>query len=82
MSSISVHYDSQTTMSKAFSKIYNEKSRHINLKHKYTRQLISDRIIIIVHFRSCNIITDHFTKGLSRDLVKNIYASMRLRPFN
>jgi hypothetical protein len=42
MSSIFSHYGSQATMSKTFSKIYNEKSRHISLRHEYIRQLISD----------------------------------------
>jgi len=31
--SISLHCDRQATMSKAFSKIYNGKSRHISLRH-------------------------------------------------
>jgi hypothetical protein len=35
MSSISLHRDSQSIMPKAFSKIYNGKSRHISLKHEY-----------------------------------------------
>jgi hypothetical protein len=37
MPSISLHCDSQTIMSRAFSKIYNEKSRHISLRYEYTR---------------------------------------------
>jgi hypothetical protein len=35
MSSISLHRDSQSTMPRAFSKIYNRKSRHISLRHEY-----------------------------------------------
>ena len=34
MLAICLYYDSQETMSKAFSKIYNEKSRHISLRHE------------------------------------------------
>ena len=37
MSSISIYCDSQATMSKAYSKIYNGKSRHISLRHEYVR---------------------------------------------
>ena len=33
--SISLHCDSQATMSRALSKIYNGKSRHISLRHEY-----------------------------------------------
>jgi len=40
-------------MFKAFSKIYNGKSRHISLRHEYIKQLISDRIIIIAYNENC-----------------------------
>jgi hypothetical protein len=44
--------DSQATMSKAYSKIYNGKSRHISLRHEYKRQLIEDGVISIVYVKS------------------------------
>ena len=44
-SSISIHYDSQATLARAYSKIYNGKSRHISLRHDYVRKLIKDGII-------------------------------------
>ena len=62
MSSIFLYYDSQAIMSKIFSKIYNEKSKHINLRHEYIRQSIYDGKIIIVYVRSCNNLVDFFTK--------------------
>ena len=37
MLAISLHCDSQATISKAFSKMYKEKSRHISLRHEYVR---------------------------------------------
>ena len=37
MSAISLHCDSEATMSRTFSKIYNGKSRHIALRHEYVR---------------------------------------------
>jgi hypothetical protein len=79
MPSISLHYYCQTTMSKAFSKIYNRKSRYISLRHEYIVQLIYDGIITIMRVRSCNNLTYPFTKGLSRDLVRNTSTSMRLK---
>jgi len=69
-------------MSKAFSKIFYGKSRYISLRHEYIRQLIYNEIITILYVRSCNNLVDPFTKGLSRDLVKNTSASIGLRPFN
>jgi hypothetical protein len=82
ISSISLHCNSQVTMSKSFSKVYNEKTKHISLIHEYIMELISDRIITIVYVRSCNNLANLFTKCLSKDLVRSTIASMGLRPLN
>jgi hypothetical protein len=42
MSPISLNCDSQATLSRAYSHIYNGKSRHICLRHSYVRQLLTD----------------------------------------
>ena len=81
MPAISLHCDSQATMSKALNKIYNGKSRHISLRHEFVRQLISEGIITIVYVRSCKNLTDPFTKALSRDLIRSTSAGMGLKPF-
>uniref|UniRef100_A0A2N9HD70 Reverse transcriptase Ty1/copia-type domain-containing protein n=1 Tax=Fagus sylvatica TaxID=28930 RepID=A0A2N9HD70_FAGSY len=81
MPAISVYCDSQATMSKAYSKIYNGKSRHISLRHEYVRQLIEDGIISIVYVKSSSNLADPFTKGLSRDLVRVTSIGMGLKPF-
>ena len=78
---ISLYCDSESTMSKAHSKVYNGKSRHISLRHEYVRQLIVDGIITIVFIRSSKNLADPFTKGLSRDLVKSTSSGMGLKPF-
>jgi hypothetical protein len=81
MPAISVYCDSQATMSKAYSKIYNGKSRHISLRHEYVRQLIEDGVISIVYVKSSSNLADPFTKGLSRDLVRVTSIGMGLKPF-
>ena len=81
MPAIFVYCDSLATMSKAYSKIYNEKFRHISLRHEYVRQLIEDGIISIVYVKSISNLTNPFTKGLSRDLVKVTSIEMGLKPF-
>ena len=62
MPTVSLHCDSQATMSRAFNKIYNGKSRHIALRHQYIRQLISDGIITVDYVRSCKNLADPLTK--------------------
>ena len=81
MPSISLRCDSQATMSRALNKAYNEKSRHISLRHEYVRQLISDGIITITYVKSCNNLADPFTKGVLRDLVRSTSSSLGLKPF-
>uniref|UniRef100_A0A2N9HPB4 Retrovirus-related Pol polyprotein from transposon TNT 1-94-like beta-barrel domain-containing protein n=1 Tax=Fagus sylvatica TaxID=28930 RepID=A0A2N9HPB4_FAGSY len=81
MPAISLYCDSESTMSKAHSKVYNGKSRHISLRHEYVRQLIVDGIITIVFVRSSKNLADPFIKGLSRDLVKSTSSRMGLKPF-
>ena len=81
MSAISIYYDSQSTMSKAYSKIYNGKSRHISLRHGYVRQLIEDGVISIVYVKSSGNLANPFIKGLSRDMVRVTFIGMGLKPF-
>jgi hypothetical protein len=81
MPAISLHCDSETTMSRAYSKVYNGKSRHISLRHEYVKQLIINGIITIVYVWSSKNLADPFTKGLSRDLVKSTSSGMGLKPF-
>ena len=81
MPAISLYCDSQATMSKAFSKMYNGKSRHISLRHEYVRQLISDGIISIIYVKSCNNLADPFTKALPRDVDKKTSTGLGLKPF-
>ena len=76
MPAISLYCDSPATMSRAFSKIYNGKSRHISLRHEYARQIITDGVVTIIYIRSCKNLADPFTKGLSRDLIESIAIGM------
>ena len=52
VSKVSVHYDSQVTLARASSKVYNGKSRHISIRHEYVRKLIRDGIISLTFVKS------------------------------
>ncbi|KAH9670700.1 hypothetical protein KPL70_017080 [Citrus sinensis] len=82
MPSISLYCDSEATLSRAYNKVYNGKSRHISLRHEYMKQLIADGIINIVHVRTNKNLADPLTKGLSRDLVKDTSFGMGLKPLH
>ncbi|KAL0451863.1 UNVERIFIED_CONTAM: hypothetical protein Slati_1164400 [Sesamum latifolium] len=74
MPAISLHCDSEATMSRALSKLYNGKSRHIGLRHAYVRELITGDIITITFVRSHKNLADPLTKGLARDAVSSTAA--------
>ncbi|KAH9794216.1 Receptor-like serine/threonine-protein kinase [Citrus sinensis] len=82
MPSISLYCDSEATLSRAYNKVYNGKSRHISLRHEYVKQLIADGVINIVYVRTNKNLADPLTKGLSRDLVNDTSFGMELKPLH
>lgn len=79
ISTVSIHCDSQSTLARAYSEVYNGKSRHISLRHDYVRKLIKDGIISLTYVRSSFNIADPFTKPLARDLVRSTSRGMGLK---
>ncbi|GJU56719.1 hypothetical protein Tco_1234485 [Tanacetum coccineum] len=61
---------SAPTMAKAYSQIYNGKSRHLGVRHSMIRELIMNGVISIEFVRSQKNLADHLTKGLARDLLE------------
>ena len=78
-SNVSIHCDSQATLARAYSEVYNGKSRHISLRHEYVRKLIKDGIISLTYVRSSYNLADPFTKPLTRELVKTTSRGMGLK---
>ena len=78
---ISIYWDSETTLGRAYSKMYNGKPRHIGLRHNYIRQLIEFGTISIVYVRSNSNLADPLTKAVSWDMVGVTSIGMRVKPF-
>ncbi|GKC01425.1 zinc finger, CCHC-type containing protein, partial [Tanacetum coccineum] len=76
---ISIHFDSAATLAKAYSQIYNEKSRHLGVRHSMIRELITNEVVSIEFVRSQQNLVDHLTKGLARDLVLKSAEGMGLK---
>ncbi|RVW29758.1 Retrovirus-related Pol polyprotein from transposon TNT 1-94 [Vitis vinifera] len=79
VSTVSIHCDSQATLARAYSGVYNGKSRHISIRHEYVRQLIRYGIFSISFVRSSGNLADPFTKPLTRDLVRITSRGMGLK---
>ncbi|GKA66455.1 zinc finger, CCHC-type containing protein [Tanacetum coccineum] len=58
---ISIRCDSAPTMAKAYSQIYNGKSRHLGVRHSMIRELIMNGVISIEFVRSQKNLADHLT---------------------
>ncbi|GKB23733.1 retrovirus-related pol polyprotein from transposon TNT 1-94 [Tanacetum coccineum] len=80
MPPISVHYDSQSTLSRAYNQVYNGKSRYIGLRHRQVNQLINDGVITVSFLRSSKNLAYPFTKGLPRQLIESTSQGMGLKP--
>ena len=61
---ICIHYNSQSTIGRAQSNMYNGKSRHIRRRHNTIRQLLSIGVISVDYVRFMDNITYLLTKGL------------------
>ena len=76
---ISIQRDSAVVLAKAYSNVYNGKSRHIGLQHSYVRQLIIDSVITMEFIRTFQNLDDPLTKGFARDLVSKTAKRMVLK---
>ena len=82
VSYISILCDNQATLARAYSDIYNGKSRHISLRHDYVRKLIKDEVISLTFVKSNENLPNPFTKPLTRDLVKSTSKKLGLKLLN
>ncbi|GKA13974.1 hypothetical protein Tco_0693620, partial [Tanacetum coccineum] len=76
---ISIRCDSAATLAKAYSQMYNGKSRHLGVRHSMIREPITNGVVSIEFVRSQQNLADHLTKGLARDLVLKSAEGMRLK---
>ena len=76
----SIRCDSTARLAKAYSQMYNGKSRHLFVRHSMIRELIRNGVVSIVFVKSQQNLADHLTKGLARDLVLKSVKGMGLSP--
>nr|GEW59932.1 zinc finger, CCHC-type [Tanacetum cinerariifolium] len=76
---ISIRCDSAATLAKAYSQMYNRKSRYLCAGYSMIRELITNGVISIEFVQSRQNLFDHLTKGLARDLVIKSAEGMGLK---
>nr|GFC13274.1 zinc finger, CCHC-type [Tanacetum cinerariifolium] len=62
MEPISIRCDSAATLEKAYSQMYNGKSKHLGVRHSMVRELITNGVVSIEFVRSQQNLADHLTK--------------------
>ena len=76
---ISIMCDNAPALAKAYSQVYNGKSRHLGVRHSAIRELIVNGVISVQFVKSQQNLADHLTKGLTRDLVHKSVIGMGLK---
>nr|GEU38906.1 hypothetical protein [Tanacetum cinerariifolium] len=76
---ISILCDSVATLAKAYSQVYNGKSRQLGVRHNMIHELIMNGVVSIEFVRSQQNLADHLTKGLDGDLVLKSAEGMGLK---
>ncbi|GKA93201.1 zinc finger, CCHC-type containing protein [Tanacetum coccineum] len=76
---ISIRCDSVATLAKAYSQMYNEKSRHLSVRHSMICEPITNKVISLEFVRSQQNLADHLTNVLARDLVIKSAEGMGLK---
>lgn len=82
MTPISIHCDSQSTLSKAYSRVYNGKSRHIGVRHRYVKELIANGVISIIFIRIKRKLANPLINGFSMNMVYKTSLGMGLKPIS
>ncbi|GJT21196.1 zinc finger, CCHC-type containing protein [Tanacetum coccineum] len=76
---ISIRRDSAATVEKAYSHMYNGKSRHLGVRHNIICEMITNGDVSIEFVRSQQNLAYHLTKGLAIDLVIKSAERMGLK---
>nr|GEV42671.1 hypothetical protein [Tanacetum cinerariifolium] len=77
-STIFIRCDSVVTLAKAYSQVYNGKSRHLGVTYSMIRELIMNGVISVEFVRTQLNLADHLTKGLAKYLVRKAAIGMGL----
>ena len=80
IASVCIHCDCQAAIVRAKSKIYNGKSRHIQLRHNIMRQFIDNGVMSLDFVRLKRNLANPLTKPLARRLVSETLRGIRLIP--
>ena len=63
-----VYSDSQTTIDYVKDPKYHRRTKHIDTKNNFLRDIIAQKKVILKYLSTCEIVVDLFTKSILRDI--------------
>ena len=79
ISQVAIHTDCRTTLVKAYSQVYNGKSRYIALSDNLVQGYIVSGVITLDYVNTKFNLADFFTKATSRDSIEHTSIAIQLR---
>ncbi len=77
---VAIHCDCNAALIKAYSQVYNGKSRHISLRHSLVKGFIKDRVISLDYVNTKFNLADQLTKPMPKASIDYLYSGMGLCP--
>ena len=78
ISPVAIHANCMTALGRAYSQVYNGKSRHISLRHSLVQGLITNGVITFDYVNTKFDVADSFTKAMSRDSIEQASIAIGL----
>ena len=73
-----VYCDSISTLAYAKDPKYHGKSKHIDIRHHYIREMVAQGEVILKHISTGSMVADPLTKTITRDVFLSHIKSMGL----
>ena len=78
IATVKIHIDCRTSFGKAYSQVYNGKSRHIALRQSLVQGYIVNGVITLDYVNTKFNLADFFTKAMSRDSIEQASIAIDL----
>ena len=75
---MAIHTNCTRTLGKAYSQVYNGKSRHISLIHRLVQGLITNGIITLHYVNTKFNLADYFSEAMNGDLIEQMSTAFEL----
>jgi hypothetical protein len=76
---VTIHCDSTATLAYAKDPKYHGKTKHIDIRYHYIRDMVAQKEMVLKHISTSQMIVDPFTKPIARDAFQTHVKSLGLR---